>query len=127
WPTQPFPLKPGPIGRVGMTRDDISKVTPEIVTFCTDFWDSHKMQPTSAYAQAILGAPGVRFPSALGGPNWGPLSYNPQLGYVFISLHNTGTYMNGQQRAGPGAAGGGRGAGARGAAAAPGAAAADDG
>jgi len=34
----------------------------------------------------------VTFPSSVGGPNWGPLSYNPQLGYVFISLHNTGTY-----------------------------------
>jgi quinoprotein glucose dehydrogenase len=109
FPTQPFPVKPGPIGRVGMTRDDISKLTPEIEKFCTDFWDSHKMQPTSAYAQAIIGAPGVRFPSSLGGPNWGPLSYNPQLGYVFINLHNTGTYMNGQQRAGTGAVGGGGG------------------
>src|SRR5207253_2361613 len=32
------------------------------------------------------------FTSPVGGPNWGPLSYNPQLGYVFINLHNSGVY-----------------------------------
>ena len=117
WPVQPFPRKPGPIGRVGMTRDDISKLTPEIEKFCTEFWDSHKMQPSSAYTRPITNVPMVRFPSSLGGPNWGPLSYNPQLGYVFISLHNTGTYMNGQPggRGGGGGGGGGRAAGAGGA------------
>jgi quinoprotein glucose dehydrogenase len=109
WPTQPFPLKPGPIGRVGMTRDDISKLTPEIEKFCTDFWDSKKIQPTSAYALPITNTPMVRFPSSLGGPNWGPLSYNPQLGLVFINLHNTGNYVSGQPGSGRGGGGQGRG------------------
>jgi len=92
WPTQPFPLKPGPIGRVGMTRDDINKMTPEIEKFCTDFWDTNKLQPSKAYARPLRNESIVTFPSTLGGPNWGPLSYNPQLGLVFINLHNTGTY-----------------------------------
>jgi len=35
----------------------------------------------------------VGFPSGVGGPNWGPLSYNPNLGYVFINLHNTGRFV----------------------------------
>jgi glucose dehydrogenase len=92
WPTQPFPLKPGPIGRVGMTRDDINKMTPEIEKYCTDFWDTNKLQPSKAYARPLRNESIVTFPSTLGGPNWGPLSYNPQLGLVFINLHNTGTY-----------------------------------
>jgi quinoprotein glucose dehydrogenase len=115
WPVQPFPLKPGPIGRVGITRDDISKLTPEIEKFCTEFWDSHKMQPSSAYTLPIKDVATVRFPSALGGPNWGPLSYDPTLGYVFINLHNSGTYLSGRSGAGGGAGfGGGGGGGGRG-------------
>src|SRR2546425_3556740 len=92
WPTQPFPLKPGPIGRVGMTRADINKLTPEIEKYCTDFWDTNKLQPSSAYARPLRNASLVTFPSSLGGPNWGPPSYNPQLGLVFINVHNTGTF-----------------------------------
>ena len=92
WPTQPFPLKPGPIGRVGMTRDDINKMTPEIQKYCTDFWDTNKLQPSAAYARPLKSESIVTFPSTLGGPNWGPLSYNPQLGLAFINLHNTGSY-----------------------------------
>jgi quinoprotein glucose dehydrogenase len=92
WPVQPFPLKPGPIGRVGMTRDDINKITPEVEKFCTEFWDSRGMQPSGPYARAMQGASIVTFPSTLGGPNWGPLSYNPDMGLVFINLMNSGTY-----------------------------------
>jgi quinoprotein glucose dehydrogenase len=103
WPTQPFPLKPGPIARVGMTRDDINKMTPEIQKFCTDFWDQNKIQPTSAYARPLSNESIVTFPSTLGGPNWGPPSYNPQLGLVFINVHNTGSY----RQAAPLPAGGG--------------------
>lgn len=121
WPVQPFPTKPGPIGRVGMTRDDISKLTPEIEKFCTEFWDSHNIQPSSAYLRPIIGVSSMRFPSSVGGPNWGPLSYNPQLGYVFINLHNTGSLQTGPRAGGAGAAAGGAGApaggGGRGAAA----------
>jgi len=92
WPTQPFPQKPGPIGRVGITRKDINKITPEVEKFCTEFWDTNNLQPSEAYQVALRKGPTVTFPSPVGGPNWGPLSYNPQLGYVFINLHNSGVY-----------------------------------
>jgi len=92
WPTQPFPIKPAPIARVGMTRDDINRMTPDIQKYCTDFWDTNKLQPSGPYARALRNESIVMFPSTLGGPNWGPPSYNPQLGLVFINVHNTGTY-----------------------------------
>jgi quinoprotein glucose dehydrogenase len=92
WPTQPFPLKPGPIARVGMSKEDINKMTPEIEKFCTDFWDSNHLQASGPYARPLSNAAQVTFPSALGGPNWGPLSWNPHLGLVFINVHNTGGY-----------------------------------
>jgi quinoprotein glucose dehydrogenase len=97
--TQPFPLKPGPIGRVGMTRDDINKLTPEIERYCTAFWDTNKIQPSQAYSVGRRDTAMVTFPSSVGGPNWGPLSYNPTLGYVFINLHNTGAYRSARSAA----------------------------
>jgi quinoprotein glucose dehydrogenase len=108
WPTQPFPLKPGPIARVGMSKDDINKMTPEIEKFCTDFWDNNHMEASGPYARALKTAGIETFPSTLGGPNWGPLSYNPQLGLVFINAHNTGTYRPAGAPAGDGGVGGGR-------------------
>jgi glucose dehydrogenase len=115
WPTQPFPLTPGPISRQGMTRDDINKMTPEIEKFCTDFWDNNHIQPTGAYSRPLSNAPTVTFGTGLGGPNWGPPSYNPQLGLVFISVQNTESYHAAGLAAGGGGGGGGGGRGAAGA------------
>jgi quinoprotein glucose dehydrogenase len=115
WPTQPFPFKPGPIARVGMSRNDINKMTPEIEKYCTDFWDKNKLQTSNAYARPLRSASIITFPSSLGGPNWGPPSYNPQLGLVFINVHNTGTYRAaGPLPPGGGQAQGGQGGGQRG-------------
>ena len=131
WPVQPFPITPGPVTRVGMTRDDINKMTPEIEKFCTEFWDNnHLIANTKPYDRPIAGTGVVHFPSGVGGPNWGPLSYNPDLGLVFINAHNTGSYRAtpaagspgstaaapapGGGRGGPAGASGGRGGGGRG-------------
>ena len=92
WPTQPFPDTPEPIGRVGMSKADINKTTPEIEKYCTDFWDKNNIETSQLYAVPLKRAGLVTFPSSVGGPNWGPASYNPQLGYVFINLHNTGSF-----------------------------------
>jgi len=92
WPTQPFPLKPGPVARVSMTRADINKMTPEIEKFCTDFWDTNHIQDSGPYSQAMNSAGVMTFLTGLGGPNWGPLSYNPQLGLVFINAMNAASY-----------------------------------
>jgi quinoprotein glucose dehydrogenase len=92
WPTQPFPDTPEPIGRVGMSKADINKTTPEIEKYCTDFWEKNNIQPSQLYSVPMKSHGLVTFPSSVGGPNWGPLSYNPQLGYVFINLHNTGSF-----------------------------------
>ncbi len=63
WPTQPFPLKPGPIGRVGMTKADINKMTPEIEKHCTELWDRFQMIPSDLYWQPSSRGGQVTFPS----------------------------------------------------------------
>jgi glucose dehydrogenase len=91
--TQPFPVKPGPIGRVRMTRADINKMTPAIEQHCTDLWVKYEMFDNDLFWRPSTRGGQVGFPSGVGGPNWGPLSYHPTLGYVFINLHNTGRFV----------------------------------
>src|SRR5215467_8397860 len=90
WPTQPFPLKPPPTGRLSMTRNDINKMTPEIEKYCTDFWDQNNILPSGPFDRAAPNEAMVTFGAPVGG--WGPLSYNPQLGYVFLNVTNAGNY-----------------------------------
>ena len=124
WPTQPFPLKPGPIGRINMTRADINKMTPEIEKHCTDLWVKYEMFDNNLYWRPSTRGGQVGFTSGVGGANWGPLSYNPTLGYVYVNLHNSGRFVPKAQPAAAGdaaaqdddaaPAGGGRGRGAGG-------------
>jgi quinoprotein glucose dehydrogenase len=122
WPTQPFPMKPGPIGRVRVTRGDINTMTPEIEQHCSALWVKYEMFDNDLYWRPSTRGAQVGFPSGVGGANWGPPSYNPQLGYVFVNLHNTGRFVPKVTAAGTAAGdgdddeGGGRG---RGAGAAP--------
>jgi quinoprotein glucose dehydrogenase len=90
WPTQPFPLKPPPTGRLSMTRNDINKMTPEIEKYCTDFWDRNNIVPSGPFDRATANESMVTFGAPVGG--WGPLSYNPQLGYAFLNVTNAGNY-----------------------------------
>ena len=39
WPTQPFPLKPVPLARMSMTRDEVSKLSPATEKTCTEQFD----------------------------------------------------------------------------------------
>ena len=90
WPTQPFPVKTPPTGPLGMTRADINKMTPEIEKFCTDFWDQNHIIASGPFDRPAQNEAMVTFGAPVGG--WGPLSFNPQLGYVFMNVTNAGTY-----------------------------------
>src|SRR5436190_12567818 len=126
WPTQPIPVKTPPTGRLGMARADINKMTPEIEKFCTDFWDKNHIVESRPFDRPSQDQAMVTFGAPVGG--WGPLSYNPQLGYVFLNVTNSGNYHaagapvsrgfglgnageDGPPAAGRGGAGGGAGAG----------------
>ena len=90
WPTQPFPVKTPPTGRLGMTRADINKMTPEIEKFCGDFWDQNHILPSGPLDRPAQNEAMVTFGAPVGA--WGPLSFNPQLGYVFLNVTNSGNY-----------------------------------
>ena len=90
-PTQPIPLKPAPWARLGMTKAEITKVTPESNKFCTEWWEREQMYNDGPYTP--YGAKGVTvvFSGTIGGGNWGGTAFNPQLGYVFVNTSNLAT------------------------------------
>ncbi len=94
YPTQPIPVKPPPISRVSMTRDDI--VRPEDTTAqhskaCFDLWDKsglHSNGPFSTFPYHEDGddtKPVILFPGFTGGANWGGAAVDPGLGYIFVN------------------------------------------
>jgi glucose dehydrogenase len=87
WPTQPFTVKPPQLTRNSMTSADLTKMTPPSAQACAEKWSTaHNSGP---YTPLGL-TPTVNFPSAIGGANWGGVSYDPALGYVFVNTSELG-------------------------------------
>jgi glucose dehydrogenase len=86
--TQPFPLKPLPLGRHSFSPDEIATVTSEQKQFCTDLLATEGGMksggPYTHYGSKLT----VVFPGTLGTTNWPGLSYNPDLGYLFVNIVN---------------------------------------
>jgi quinate dehydrogenase (quinone) len=87
WPTQPFPIKPPPLGKILVTREDVTTVTPESRQYCLENFGS--TLPGSIFnpwgLELTFGMPGT-----LGGANWSGTSFNPSLGYVFVNINELG-------------------------------------
>jgi glucose dehydrogenase len=90
-PTQPFPVKPAPWARLGMTKADLTTVTPESNRFCTEWWEREKMYNDGPYTPYGANGVTVVFSGTIGGGNWGGTAFNPQLGYVFVNTSNLAT------------------------------------
>src|SRR5579871_3065087 len=88
WPTQPFPVKPEPLARLSMTREEVSKISPEAEKSCKEQYD-HLVQegPDTPY----LMVPSLVFPSSEGGGSWGGASFDPQFGLIFVNTRSLGT------------------------------------
>ena len=99
YPTQPIPVKPPPISRVSMTKDDIvtaADTTPEHAKACQELWDKfgglHNAGPYTTFPFHAEGAntqPAIVFPGATGGANWGGTATDPKMGYVFVNTKDS--------------------------------------
>jgi len=90
-PAQPFTVKPPPLGRLSMTRDEMTNVTPESRQYCLDWWDREKMHNDGPYSAYGSEGTTIMFPGTIGGGNWGGMAFNPQLGYLFVNITNLAT------------------------------------
>ena len=90
-PTQPFPMKPPPLARLGMKPDEVFKGEPEHEKFCRDLVEKiggvHSQGPYTPYSSKEIR---VIFPGQQGGPNYGGVSIDPKLGYVFVNSRDVG-------------------------------------
>lgn len=100
WTTQPFPVKPPAIARQTMTRDEISRVSPESQKYCTELFD--KLVNKGLYTPAGL-EPTLMFPGYHGGGNWSGASFDPASGYLFVNMNEDGAVgqMNPQSPGSP--------------------------
>jgi len=87
WPTQPFPVKPPPLARMSMTKDDVTRRTPAAQRFCAEWFE--KLRHEGPYTP-FGAAPSLSFPGTMGGGNWGGVSFDPALGYIFVNTSSLG-------------------------------------
>ncbi len=88
WPTQPFPVKPPALARQTMTRDEISRVTPESERYCTELYDKLVVNK-GLYTPAAV-EPTLMFPGFHGGGNWSGASFDPGSAYLFVNMNEDG-------------------------------------
>ena len=120
-PTQPFPVKPAPLARNSMKKEDLpTGITPEHDAYCKALWEKYNLVDSVPYTPWEEGRDIVLFPGAVGGGNWNGVSFNPRLGMIFTNIMNAGQWGHvekvdpNQQRGGRGGRGGRDGGGGRG-------------
>ena len=121
--TQPFTLSPPPLGKMRVSRDDITRIHPESATRCADQWDRLNLQNAGPFTPGFPDGMTVFLPGSSGAINWGGATVNPDTGMAFTNVTNIpvfnalrkGSGTGGRGGAGGRGGGGGRGAGGRGA------------
>ena len=99
--TQPFPVKPPPLGRISFKPEDIvtaDDTSPEHAKGCRDLYEASggffNAGPYTPFIYREPGAPprsSVVFPGGLGGMDWGGTAVDPSLGYVFVNTNDAGS------------------------------------
>ena len=86
-PTQPFPTKPPPFDRQGVTIDDLIDFTPELRQQALDIIEDYVIGPifTPPIVAGYDGKEGlIQVPGIIGGANWPGGAVDPETGYLFV-------------------------------------------
>ena len=86
-PTQPFPTRPAPFDRQGVSESDLIDWTPEIKAEALRIAGLHKMGPifTPPIVQGDGGKAGtLMLPAATGGANWEGGTFDPETNILYI-------------------------------------------
>ena len=98
-PTQPFPVRPGPLSRVSVTKEDMvtaADTTPEHAAACKALWDkSGGFYNAGAFTPFMFHKDGdpprstIQVPGGIGGVNWGGPAADPTTGWVYVNANDT--------------------------------------
>ena len=86
WPTQPRPRLPPPLSRQTITAEELTQRTPEANQWARTKFATFLNGPTftpPAYNQETVSLPGFS-----GGNEWGGMSFDPRLQYLFVNTEN---------------------------------------
>ena len=85
WPTQPFPTKPPPFAKHGISLEDANDLTPEIKALAQAELKKYRLGPIFT-PPSLRGT--VQMPGSGGGSNWMGAAFDPQSGYLYVQSHN---------------------------------------
>ncbi|HTM50732.1 MAG TPA: pyrroloquinoline quinone-dependent dehydrogenase [Bryobacteraceae bacterium] len=90
--TQPFPVKPPPLGKNSFRIEEMYNRSPEHAQFCRELFETNHMKIGVPYTPLPLEGNALFFPSTLGGGNWGGVSVDPGLGRLFVNVMHIGQW-----------------------------------
>jgi quinoprotein glucose dehydrogenase len=88
-PTQPFPTKPAPFERQGVSADDLIDFTPELRAEALELVKKYKIgpmfTPPSARSEGPNGTKGtVQLPGSVGGADWQGGAFDKEAGMLYV-------------------------------------------
>jgi quinoprotein glucose dehydrogenase len=86
-PTQPFPTKPPPFERQGMTEDQLLDLTPELYAEAREILARYRSGPL--YTPPSLGSGTIQLPGAGGGANWPGAALDPETNTLYVPSSTT--------------------------------------
>jgi quinoprotein glucose dehydrogenase len=90
-PTQPFPTRPAPFDRQGVSVDDIIDFTPKLKAEGLEALKKYNYGPL--YTPPMMEKPGILgtllLPGEVGGANWPGGSFDPETNRLYIHSHTT--------------------------------------
>ncbi|HWB98166.1 MAG TPA: pyrroloquinoline quinone-dependent dehydrogenase [Bryobacteraceae bacterium] len=90
--TQPFPVKPPPLGKNTFRLEEMYNRSPEHARFCKELFEANHMKIGGPYTPLPLEGNALFFPSTLGGGNWGGVSVDPARGLLFVNVMHIGQW-----------------------------------
>jgi len=90
WPTQPFPVKPGPLVRQSFSENDITDISDSAHAFIKEKIGNARMGSifTPPDTAGVVQIPGTR-----GGIEWGGASFDPETGILYVNANELPLFL----------------------------------